>query len=134
MAGRSILIIDNDASLVAFLALVFEDQGYTVYTANDGTEGIELARQHRPAVVLSDMMMGRMHGSDVLVELRADPALRDTVVVIMSAKAYRSDIDRARALGATDYVVKPFRAEELLQLVEGHLRERGGEGGAADRP
>jgi DNA-binding response OmpR family regulator len=125
----TILIIDNDTSLVAFLSFFFEDRGFTVYTANDGTEGIELARRHKPRVILSDMMMGRMHGFDVLVELRADPELRETVVIIMSAKSYRSDIERARALGATDYVVKPFKSEELLALVERHLQAGGAAGG-----
>jgi DNA-binding response OmpR family regulator len=125
----TILIIDNDTSLVAFLSFFFEDRGFTVYTANDGTEGIELARRHKPRVILSDMMMGRMHGFDVLVELRADPELRETVVLIMSAKSYRSDIERARALGATDYVVKPFKSEELLALVERHLQAGGAAGG-----
>jgi len=125
MAGSSVLIIDNDASLVAFLAFFFEDKGFTVYTANDGTEGIPLARQHRPQLIISDMMMGQKHGFDVLQELRADPELGRTVIIIMSAKSYKSDIDRARALGATDYVVKPFKTEELFELVQRHL------GGAA---
>lgn len=133
MAGPpspSILIIDNDPSLVAFLAFFFEDKGFTVYTADDGTEGIELARRHKPQIVLSDMMMGRMHGFDVLVHLRAEPELRNTAVIVMSAKSYRSDIERARALGAVEYVVKPFKTEEVFELVERHLYG----GGAAGRP
>jgi two-component system sensor kinase FixL len=121
VSGRSILIVDNDASLLAFLAFFFEDKGYTVHTASDGTEAIGLARRHKPPVIVSDMMMGRMHGFELLQEVRAEPELAETVVIIMSAKAYRSDIDRARALGATDYVIKPFRTEELLALVERHL-------------
>lgn len=125
MAGPTILIIDNDGSLVAFLAFFFEDKGFTVYTANDGTDGIALARQHRPQLIISDMMMGQKHGFDVLQELRADPELARTVIIIMSAKSYKSDIDRARALGATEYVVKPFKTEELFELVRRHL------GGAA---
>jgi DNA-binding response OmpR family regulator len=121
-SSPTILIIDNDSSLLAFLAFFFEDKGFTVYTAQDGAEGIELARQHKPRIILSDMMMSRMHGYDVLVELRGVPELRETIVIIMSAKSYRSDIERARALGAADYVVKPFKTEELLALVERHLR------------
>jgi DNA-binding response OmpR family regulator len=121
----SILIIDNDPSLVAFLSFFFEDKGFTVYTADDGTEGIELARQHKPRIILSDMMMGRMHGFDVLVHLRGEAELRDTAIIVMSAKSYRSDIERARALGAAEYVVKPFKTDELFALVERHLGEGG---------
>ncbi len=126
MAGPSVLIIDNDASLAAFLAFFFEDKGFTVYTANDGTQGIALARQHRPALVISDMMMGQKHGFEVLQELRADPEFTRTVIIIMSAKSYKSDIDRARALGANDYVVKPFKTEEMFEVVQRHLRGAAG--------
>ncbi len=126
MPGPSILIIDNDASLVAFLAFFFEDKGFTVYTAHDGTEGMALARRHKPPVILSDMMMEQMHGFELLTEVRADPELQRTVVIIISAKSYKSDIDRARSLGATDYVVKPFRTEEVFELVQRHLAESGG--------
>jgi CheY-like chemotaxis protein len=124
--ARSVLIIDNDESLVAFLAFFFEDRGYTVYTANDGAEGVPLAQRHRPDVIVSDMMMGEVHGPEVLQRIRATPELARTVVVIMSAKSYKSDIDRARELGATDYVVKPFKTEELFELIERHLAARGG--------
>jgi DNA-binding response OmpR family regulator len=119
----TILIIDNDASLVAFLAFFFEDKGFTVYTADDGTEGVALAHLHKPRIILSDVMMGRLHGFDVLVQLRAEPELRDAIIIMMSAKSYRSDIERARALGATDYVIKPFKTEELFALVQRRLHE-----------
>lgn len=121
MDKSSILIIDNDESLVAFLAFFFEDRGFRVYTATDGTEGIQLALQHKPPVIVSDMMMGQMHGSDVLQAIRSHPELARTIVIIMSAKSYKADIDRAKELGAHDYVVKPFKTEELLAVVERHL-------------
>jgi DNA-binding response OmpR family regulator len=118
---RSVLIIDNDESLVDLLAFIFEDKGYTVYRAYDGDVGIELALRHRPQAIICDMIMSQMHGFEVLQELRRHPALAGTVVVAMSAKAYKGDIDRARELGATDYVVKPFRMEELYSVVERHV-------------
>jgi CheY-like chemotaxis protein len=130
MPGPSILIVDNDASLVAFLEFFFEDKGFTVYTATDGPEGMALARRHKPPVILSDMMMGQMHGFELIAEVRADAELRQTVIIIMSAKAYKSDIDRARSLGATDYVVKPFQTEEVFELVQRHLAAAGGAPGA----
>ena len=129
MASRAILIVDNDASLVAFLAFFFEDRGFTVYTAHDGSEAIGLARRHRPPIILSDMMMSRVHGFELLQEVRDDPALRDTPVIIMSAKAYKADIDRARTLGASEYIIKPFKTEDLLELVERRLAAPGAGGG-----
>ncbi len=125
MPGRSVLIVDDDASLVDFLAFFFGDKGFAVHTARDGVEALNLAHRHRPAVIITDLMMGQMHGFELIQQIRADPELGQAVVIAMSAKAYKSDIDRARALGATDYVVKPFRSEELFELVQRRLGERG---------
>ena len=119
--NKTLLVIDNDESLVAIESFYFSDQGYTVYTAFDGNDGVKLALEHKPAAIICDMIMGDMHGFDVLRTLRAHPDTKDTVIIITSAKAYKPDIARARELGATEYVVKPFRTAELLELVERHL-------------
>ena len=121
--SRAILIVDDDASLLGFLAFFFEDKGFTVYTARDGVEAIALARRHRPPVILTDLMMGQMHGFELIREIRADPELDRSIVIAMSAKAYKSDQDRVRSLGANDYVVKPFQIEELFELVQRRLGE-----------
>jgi DNA-binding response OmpR family regulator len=118
---KTLLVIENDESLVDLVSFYFSENGYTVHTANDGGKGVELALEHKPAAIICDVIMGEMHGFDVLRTLRAHPDTKDTVIIITSAKAYKPDIDRARELGATEYVVKPFRAAELLALVERHL-------------
>ena len=99
----------------------FSEQGYTVYTVFDGEEGVKLALKHHPAVIICDLIMGEMHGFEVLRTLRLHPDMKQTVVIMTSAKAYKPDIDRARELGATDYVVKPYRTDELMALIERHL-------------
>ena len=118
---KTVLVIDNDEALVAVEAFYFSEQGYTVYTAFDGDVGVRLALQHKPAAIVCDVVMEKMHGFEVLRKLRENPDMKHTVVVMTSAKAYKPDIDRARDLGATDYVVKPFRTDELLALIERHL-------------
>ena len=123
--NKTLLVIDNDESLVAVESYYFSDQGYTVYTAFDGDDGVKLALQHKPVAIICDMIMGEMHGFDVLRTLREHPDMKRTVVIMTSAKAYKPDIDRARELGATDYVVKPFRTDELLALIERHLADFG---------
>jgi DNA-binding response OmpR family regulator len=122
---KSILVIDNDEALVEFHSIFFEGQGYTVYTALDGDAGVELAVRHRPAAIICDVIMGRMHGFEVLQAVRAHPELQRTVIIMTSGKSYKPDIDRARQLGATEYVVKPYLAEELQALIERHLADRG---------
>ena len=119
--NKTLLVIDNDEALVEVESFYFSDQGYTVLTAFDGNDGVKLALEHRPAAIVCDMIMGEMHGFDVLRTLREHPDMQRTVIVMTSAKAYKPDIDRARELGATDYVVKPFRTDELLALIERHL-------------
>jgi two-component system, OmpR family, phosphate regulon response regulator PhoB len=125
VTARTILIIDNDQELVDLESFFFAERGYTVYTALDGDAGVELAVRHGPAAIVCDVIMGRMHGFDVLQALRRRPELARTVVIMTSAKAYKPDIQRALELGATDYVVKPFRTDELLALIERHLAATG---------
>jgi DNA-binding response OmpR family regulator len=126
-----VLVVDNDPSIVDFLSFVLEDAGYEVLTAFDGDAGLELAVRHRPPVVICDLMMGQMHGFEVLQALRARADLADTVVIVASSKAFKPDVDRARELGATEYLVKPFRVEELLQTIARHLQSRGARSGGA---
>ena len=118
---KSLVIIENDEALLDVVAFHFSESGWEVHTAVDGHLGVELARREKPSAIICDIIMGEMHGFDVLRTLRAAPETKDTVIVITSAKAYKPDIDRALELGATAYVVKPFRTDELLALVEKHL-------------
>ena len=122
---KTLLVIENDPALVDLVSFCFSDQGYTVYTAFDGDQGVKLALEHKPAAIICDMIMGEMHGFDVLRTLRANPDMKQTVMIMTSAKAYKPDIDRARELGATDYVVKPYQTDELVALVERHLASAG---------
>jgi phosphoribosyl 1,2-cyclic phosphodiesterase/ActR/RegA family two-component response regulator len=115
--GQSLLVIDNDEGLLELLSFVFASHGFTVHTAQQGTAGIALAQAHRPAIIVCDIIMDDMHGFEVLRSLRADPELARAVVVMISAKSYKPDIDRARELGADDYVVKPFDPEALVSRV-----------------
>jgi DNA-binding response OmpR family regulator len=122
---KTLLVIENDPALVDLVSFCFSEQGYVVYTAFDGDQGVKLALEHKPAAIICDLIMGEMHGFDVLQTLRANPETKQTVIIMTSAKAYKPDIDRARALGATDYVVKPYQTDELVALVERHLASSG---------
>jgi DNA-binding response OmpR family regulator len=118
MPRRSVLIIDNDREIVDLLSFYFEENGFVVDTAVDGHTGVALAQLRKPDVVICDIIMDRMHGFEVIQKLRARPELAGTLVIMVSAKAYKPDMDRARALGADHFVVKPFRCDDLLRLIE----------------
>jgi DNA-binding response OmpR family regulator len=118
MPGRSVLIIDNDREIVDLLSFYFEEHGFIVDTAVDGHTGVAQAIQRRPDTIICDVIMDRMHGFEVIQRVRSQPELADTLLIMVSAKAYTPDIDRARSLGADHFVVKPFRCDELLKLIE----------------
>ena len=118
MARRSVLIIDNDREIVDLLSFFFEEHGFVVDTAVDGHTGVALAQLRRPDVVICDIIMDRMHGFEVIQKIRARAELADTLVIMVSAKAYKPDMDRAKGLGADHFVVKPFRCDDLLKLIE----------------
>jgi len=118
MNGRSVLIIDNDREIVDLLAFYFEEHGFVVDTAVDGHTGVALAALRKPDVIICDVIMDRMHGFEVIQKIRARAELAHTLIIMVSAKAYKPDMDRARSLGADHFVVKPFRCDDLLRLIE----------------
>ncbi len=115
-----ILVIEDEARIQAFLARGLEAEGYTVVTADDGRQGLDLAREARWDLVVLDLLLPGLNGLQVLRELhRAKPELP---VVILSA---RSDVQtklRGFELGASDYVAKPFSLDELLARIRVRLR------------
>jgi DNA-binding response OmpR family regulator len=121
MPRRSVLIIDNDREIVDLLSFYFEEQGFVVDTAVDGHTGVALAQLRKPDVVICDIIMDRMHGFEVIQKLRARPELAGLLLIMVSAKTYKPDMDRARALGADHFVVKPFRCEDLLRLIDAQV-------------
>ena len=118
MQGRSVLIIDNDREIVDLLSFFFEEHGYAVDTAIDGHTGWALALQRKPDAIICDVVMDRMHGFEVIQKVRAHADFADTLLIMVSAKSHKPDMDRARELGADHFVVKPFRCDALLKLVE----------------
>jgi DNA-binding response OmpR family regulator len=119
MADRPlVLCADDDEDILALVALRLRRAGFTVATALDGDIAIDLAREQRPALVVLDVMMPRRTGLEVLADLRADPALREVKVVLLSARVQDADVEGGLGAGADAYVAKPFKAQELVETVE----------------
>ena len=105
---KTALIIDDDADFRALMAEVLRGEGWSVWTADNGDQGLELAREHRPRVVVCDLLMPRGNGFQVCRSLRSDAQQRTTRILITSGRAYDSDRKAALEAGADDYLVKPF--------------------------
>jgi CheY-like chemotaxis protein len=97
---------------------------YRLLSAMLGGLGLDLARQHRPDVILLDLNLPDMSGGDVLRHLRDDPRTRDIPVIVISADATRDHVEKLLAAGARAYLTKPLDIRELLEVVYETLKER----------
>ena len=116
-AVPTVLVVDDDPVIQKLLQVNFEMEGYDVVVAGDGEEGLALAREERPDLVLLDVMMPKMNGLDVAIALRADQLTEAIPIIMLSAKAQASDVQAGLDLGVDDYVTKPFDPLELLERV-----------------
>jgi phosphoribosyl 1,2-cyclic phosphodiesterase/CheY-like chemotaxis protein len=114
---KTVLIIDDDADCRRVLGAVLNQNGWQVFHAGNGDEGIELARQHRPRVVLCDLLMPRANGFKVCQELRADNALRQTSIVVTSGRNFEADRRAALEAGADEFLPKPVQPNELMEAL-----------------
>lgn len=118
----TILVIDDDELVSRTLQRVLKTYGHQVMAANSGTEGLQLARRHRPDLFILDIMMPGMDGYQVCRQIRGDPLLTDLPVLFLTAKAKDEDKIEGFRAGADDYLTKPFNMEELQLRVRAILR------------
>lgn len=119
---KFILVVEDDPILKNLLGHTFAGKYQTLY-ASDGNEALALFEQHKPAVVLLDLMLPTMDGFAVLesIKKRTD-ALKDTPIVVVSNLGAEKDVERAKTLGATDYLVKAeVSVEEIVAKIESVL-------------
>ncbi len=127
-----ILVVDDEADIVALCAYHLATAGYRVATAASGEDALEHARSQRPALIVLDLMLPGMSGYDVLQQLRADDGLKHTAVLMLTARREEADRIRGLTLGADDYLTKPFSPQELVLRVGAILRRVGSAGVASD--
>jgi two-component system phosphate regulon response regulator PhoB len=118
----TILVIEDEPALLKVLDYNFKQAGHEVLLAPRGSEGLRLAREFHPDVVLLDQMLPDVQGTEVCRSLQLDPMTRDVPIVFVTAKGDEVDRIVAFELGAVDYVVKPFSVRELMLRVQAILR------------
>ncbi|MEY2838157.1 MAG: hypothetical protein RJB60_456 [Pseudomonadota bacterium] len=114
---RTVLTIEDQADIRRLIRMTLEYDGLTVLEAGDGEEGINMARQHLPDLILLDVMMPGMDGLSVNRTLAADSRLKHIPVVILSALGRAADVQAGLETGVHAYLVKPFSPWELLDVV-----------------
>jgi two-component system phosphate regulon response regulator PhoB len=128
--GERVLVVDDEADIVALVAYHLVKSGYRVSMANSGPEALEAARRERPALIVLDLMLPGISGYEVIEQLRANEATRHIAVLMLTARRDESDRIQGLSLGADDYLTKPFSPQELVLRVAAILR-RSGAGAAA---
>jgi DNA-binding response OmpR family regulator len=117
--ATSVLVVDDEPQVVWMLQFSLEAEGYRTFAARDGVAALQEIREHRPALVLLDIMMPVMDGWSVLEQLQELPEDERPRVVVVSARSSLRDRAKAAELGADAFVVKPFAVDELIGLLHG---------------
>lgn len=122
MNRSTILIVDDSAAMRSLLAATLETAGdVTVIQANNGFEALRMLPREQINLVLTDINMPDINGLELLSFIRNNPLYKELPVIVISTEGSRKDIEKGLALGATAYLVKPFKPEQLLELVKGLL-------------
>ncbi len=121
-SGESILVVDDDPFITRLLEIELHAAGYDVRVAGNGEQALEMARERCPELVLADVMMPAMDGFELTRQLRQDSRTASVSVIMLTARGLSADKLEGFAVGADDYIVKPFDTPELLARIGGALR------------
>ncbi len=129
MAGKRVLVVDDDVKTVELVKLYLNRDGYRVITSYDGLEALRLARENRPDLIVLDLMLPGMDGLEICRTLREES---DVPIIMLTARTTDQDKLTGLGLGADDYITKPFSPRELAARVRTVLRRLPGERGPAE--
>jgi EAL domain-containing protein (putative c-di-GMP-specific phosphodiesterase class I)/PleD family two-component response regulator len=119
--SATIVIAEDETDIRNNLSRLLRMEGFSVFAAPNGREALQLVQAHQPDLVLSDVMMPEMTGHELVRAVRADAAVAHTPMVLLTAKADRSDVREGMNMGADDYLTKPFQRDELLTCIRAQL-------------
>jgi CRP/FNR family transcriptional regulator, cyclic AMP receptor protein len=120
---KKILLIEDNQNIRENTAEILELASYTVFTAENGKDGVEAALREKPDLIICDIMMPVLDGYGVLHMVQKNPSIQNTPFIFLTAKTERSEIRKGMELGADDYLTKPFDGTELLNAVESRIKK-----------
>ena len=123
--AQSVLIVEDELNIVLSLEFLVKQAGYDVRVVHDGEAALRAVEESSPALILLDIMIPKRNGYDVCRSIRANPSWNDIRILMLTAKGRDVEREKGMALGADDYIAKPFSTRELTQKVKQHL---GGQG------
>ena len=120
---KKILVIEDESSVRQNLVELLNAEGYQAIEARDGEEGVSLAWDALPDLILCDISLPRMDGYGVLSRISRDPATAAIPFIFLTARVEREDLRRGMSLGADDYITKPFSIDEILTAIQTRLHK-----------
>jgi CRP/FNR family cyclic AMP-dependent transcriptional regulator len=120
---KTILLIEDNSDIRENMGEIMELAGYNVLLAPDGKQGVRLANEHLPDIIICDIMMPELDGYGVIHMLQKNEATKHIPFIFLTAKAERSEMRRGMEMGADDYITKPFSGTELLAAIESRLKK-----------
>lgn len=115
---KKILIIDDNESVCSMLKRLLEQRGFKVFISNDGLQGVHVARQKKPDLIILDVMLPGMDGHKVCRMIKFDQQLKNIPVVILTSRNTEKDAELAKKCGADDFVVKATGTDKILAAVK----------------
>jgi DNA-binding response OmpR family regulator len=116
--NKKILIVDDEVHIRALLEQALEDledEGVEIFLAQEGEEGLRVAREEKPDLMFLDIMMPKKNGYEVCKEIKGDAELKDIYIIMLTAKGQTADRERGEEVKANEYITKPFNPDEILQ-------------------
>ena len=118
---KTVLIADDDEDILALVDRALSESGYEVLLARDGATALAMVREQKPALTLLDVSMPELDGYEVTSAVKSDPATKDTIVILFTARSEASDVEKGYEAGADDYIMKPFTLKTLQSRVAAAL-------------
>ncbi len=122
MTERRILIADDEPYLIRSLSYILRKEGYQVDTAMDGLEALEMVRRLKPRLLFLDLQLPKIDGFEVCRQIKSDPQLQKTYIILLTAKGQDEDRRRGLAAGADEYLKKPYSPKEVVMHLQDLFR------------
>ena len=115
--SKKVLVVDDEPSILLSLEFLMKQEGFEVHTAADGDEALQSIEKELPDLILLDVMMPKRDGFEVCQIIRTNPSWKEIKIIMLTAKGREVDQEKGLALGADDYVTKPFATQDLVKKV-----------------
>jgi len=115
LVKKKILVVDDEPFILKSLTFVLKKEGFQVASATNGVEAQEIIKREKPDIVFLDIMMPKMNGLEVCQWIRQDPVLKETYIIILTAKGQEADREKGIKIGADEYMTKPFSPSHVVK-------------------